>query len=571
MNQDQKLAFISGMTDKALMHMGRTPNVAGPDGKMSHEKMASFVAGMAKNGLQHFDVGGPVAGTVGAPAAPATTSQGFLPSLNDPSKTAGSLVNPLNYLNGQNESIVTNDIRSLIGGTQNQFQAGAAPIQAGTNAGQINQAYTGAQGALQQQQGLVNEVQPGVQQGVNTQGALGAQLANEAAGGGPNPAAAALAQQTGQNIAQQAALAAGQRGAGANAGFIASQNAQQGAATQQNAIGQAATLEAQQQLNAQNAEQNLASTQVNQGANAVQNLNTQNQGEQSTLQGANASLNSANVANQGNINNVNASVSEANQTAANKGIGGLLGSVSSIASIFAKGGMVRMDKGGNVLDAEARSHIAPHNFALPGGRYPIHDENHARNALARVSQNGTPDEKAKVRAAVAKKYPGIGVKKMADGGTATNAPAPQAPLSYNGAGPDERQARADAAQKGFDKAANDNPVSRGIAWVKNNMASGGEVLPVQSGPQSFVGSWLTAPKGAQPMACGGMLAASGGKVSAGPGEGAVKSGDSLKNDKVPAMLSQGEIVIPRHITMGPNAAAMAAQFVANELKKRARK
>jgi hypothetical protein len=68
-----------------------------------------------------------------------------------------------------------------------------------------------------------------------------------------------------------------------------------------------------------------------------------------------------------------------------------------------------------------------------------------------------------------------------------------------------------------------------------------------------------------------MLAASGGKVSAGPGEGAVKSGDSLKNDKVPAMLSQGEIVIPRHITMGPNAAAMAAQFVANELKKRARK
>lgn len=62
----------------------------------------------------------------------------------------------------------------------------------------------------------------------------------------------------------------------------------------------------------------------------------------------------------------------------------------------------------SALTAMGRSHIASKNFALPGGRYPIEDAAHARNALSRVSQNGTPAEKAKVRAAVHHKYPGIG-------------------------------------------------------------------------------------------------------------------------------------------------------------------
>lgn len=59
------------------------------------------------------------------------------------------------------------------------------------------------------------------------------------------------------------------------------------------------------------------------------------------------------------------------------------------------------------LTAAARKHIKPSNFALPGKRYPINDPAHARNALARVSQFGSPAEKAKVRAAVHRKYPGI--------------------------------------------------------------------------------------------------------------------------------------------------------------------
>jgi hypothetical protein len=59
------------------------------------------------------------------------------------------------------------------------------------------------------------------------------------------------------------------------------------------------------------------------------------------------------------------------------------------------------------LTAAARRKIKPSNFALSGGRYPIHDISHARNALARVAQHGTPSEKAKVRAAVHRKYPSL--------------------------------------------------------------------------------------------------------------------------------------------------------------------
>ena len=62
------------------------------------------------------------------------------------------------------------------------------------------------------------------------------------------------------------------------------------------------------------------------------------------------------------------------------------------------------------LTAAARKKLPSKSFALPGGRYPIEDANHARNALARVSQFGSPEEKSKVRAAVHRKYPGIGKK-----------------------------------------------------------------------------------------------------------------------------------------------------------------
>lgn len=66
------------------------------------------------------------------------------------------------------------------------------------------------------------------------------------------------------------------------------------------------------------------------------------------------------------------------------------------------------------LTAAERNKLGPDQFAIPGKRaYPIHDINHARNALARVAQNGTPEEQAKVKRAVHKKYPQLADKEDA--------------------------------------------------------------------------------------------------------------------------------------------------------------
>ena len=60
------------------------------------------------------------------------------------------------------------------------------------------------------------------------------------------------------------------------------------------------------------------------------------------------------------------------------------------------------------LTAKTRAKIPTSKFAGPNRSYPIEDASHARNALSRVSQFGSPALKSKVRAAVHKAYPGIG-------------------------------------------------------------------------------------------------------------------------------------------------------------------
>jgi hypothetical protein len=55
-----------------------------------------------------------------------------------------------------------------------------------------------------------------------------------------------------------------------------------------------------------------------------------------------------------------------------------------------------------VLNAAARKRLPASKFALSGGRYPIPDISHARNALSRSS--GKPEEAA-VKAAVYRAYP----------------------------------------------------------------------------------------------------------------------------------------------------------------------
>ena len=65
------------------------------------------------------------------------------------------------------------------------------------------------------------------------------------------------------------------------------------------------------------------------------------------------------------------------------------------------------------LTYQQRKSLPSSTFVFPGERrYPIPDKSHARNALARVSQFGSSSEKSKVRAAVKRKFPKIGMKEM---------------------------------------------------------------------------------------------------------------------------------------------------------------
>lgn len=474
MNHKERLKFVKDMTETALAHTAHPepgePQKLADGGNVSAQNIGA-VAGGGAAGIPGAVVGG-IAGNTGSLGNGGGLSfgdQGLAGGIND-------------FL-----------------GTTDKFQAGSANIQAGTNQQQLNDAYTGAQSGLTQQQNLATAAQPGVAQGLGAQSALSGQLAARAAGTGPNPAQAALNQATGQNIQQQAALMAGQRGAAASPGLLAEAAARQGADTQQQAVGQSATLQAQQEVAAQQEQAGLSATQVNQGASAVQGVNNSQQNEQSILQGANTSANNAAVNMQSNVNNANAQTAIANQNAAQNTIGGILsGASSAIGGLFAHGGVVKMDKTGAVTDADARKKIPADAYALPGKRYPIHDEAHARHAMARISQNGTPAEKSKVKSAVQKKYPKLGAQKLAEGGEVAK-PAPK-PTGDTGKPPVT------------DSSPYDQTISNGIKNIKSAfgyadggevrhgymkmLAAGGLATPVSlapnspSAPQSPIGQWL---------------------------------------------------------------------------------
>lgn len=496
MDQDKKISFLQNMTHLALSHAANVPNVVTPTGGMSHDKMLEFVRKVAEKGLDHMSLGGissQAGGVLGTPnkvGMNVAKSSGLLPAGN----IAGGISNFL--------------------GTNNNFQAQGANITPGTNSDQLSAAYSGAQNALGQQQGIANTLGGQLNAGANTQNQLTNMLTQQAQGGGPNPAQAQLNQATGQNIAQQAALAANQRGAGANAGLLASQNAQQGAATQQQAAGQAATLGAQQQLAAQNSLQNLASTQVNQGQNAVQGINNAQQNEQNILQGANTANNNANVANAANINNVNAAISTGNQKANSdviSGLGGIGSAAGSLAGLFASGGEVKkMAMGGKVKNEDKKPvNVNPFNHGSP---------------MNQVHMVKPPMKMAEGGMAGPQSFVGSWLN------SDTNTQAPQAPAPANISVPED-----------------------------SKKDSGGGLASL-------------APIAMMAMASNGGLMKKGGPVKAhNQSEKADVAGDSLKNDKIPTMLSEGEVVIPRHIMEHPNAPAMAAQFVAQQLAKRGRK
>lgn len=228
-------------------------------------------------------------------------------------------------------------------------------------------------------------------QGVNgpqNQQAVLTQLQGVVNGTGPNPAQAELAQETGQNVANTTAEMAGQRGASENVGLIARQAAQQGAATQQNAVGQAATLQAQQSLGALGQEGAIAGQQVGEEQSALSAAAQNAQANQASVLGAQTAYNNATTSGQSSVNSSNSSnlatitpVLAGGITGGLKGAGA--GAVNSAAPTTAAptvgapagapGGSTASNsfaRGGQVCEGPHKSHVANFLAMKDGGKVP---------------------------------------------------------------------------------------------------------------------------------------------------------------------------------------------------------
>jgi len=291
---------------------------------------------------------------------------------------------------------------------------------------------------------------------------------------------------------------AGQRRSNANVGLMARQAAQQGAATQQQAVGQGATMAAQQQLSGiqalqaqQGAMANVAGQQVGQQSSALSGLNNATQGAQGNILGAIGQQNNTNVGMQSNMNNANAGIQNTNAQGGQALLGGVMGGVASGLTMMNKGGEVqKFDDGGPVQTGQPQSALG--RYIQKQGSNPFGaGMGNVGNPGANQLQSGMTQL-------------GGGIGSMFGG--------PPAPATMG--------AVVDAAA---------HSGGAGAAVMNKGGKIHGEKFAMQKKEV--------------------------------PGKAKVK-GDSLKNDTVNAKLSPGEIILPRTVAQHPNAPQMAAQFVA---------
>lgn len=373
----------------------------------------------------------------------------------------------------------------------------AAPIQMPVSTAQ-------AQNANAQTQNLLAALQG--QGGIGNQSQIYNQLQQVAAGQGPNPAQAMLNQATGQNVANQAALMAGQRGASQNAGLIARQAAQQGAATQQQAVGQGAAMQAQQSLNALGQAGNLATTQAQQQIGATQ-------ANQQALLNAIAAQNNANVGMQSNVNQANAGLAGTAMQGQQGLVGGLLGGAGAALGL-ARGGEVlkHFDQGGNVSGPQSmfmKYFNQMGQYQAPGSSSIL---NQGANQMGQAI--------------------GTGIKNMfqSQGSPASASTVPQ-----------------DYTPGGF--------------TMSNQLARGGDVPAMVSPGEIYLSPKAVEQvrKGADPMKVGEKI----------PGKARVKGAkNSYANDTVKRTLKEGGIVVPRSETKSESPSRNSKKFVDGVMAKR---
>ena len=378
-------------------------------------------------------------------------------------------------------------------GAKNNYQA-TAPVNA-YNAKPADLATTNYGGTIQA--GADQAAQAGVQQN-----ALADMLTSQANGGGPNPALEQLNPTTSANINNAAGQVAGTRGL--NPALAARLALDAGAGANQQAAGQAATMRAEQTLNAQGLlsqvlaqKQNAGLSQfgtagqLQQGQNAVDVQNTLGTNQ------INAGVASQNAALNLGAQQINAGVSAQN---AQTGAGLLGGALNGIGGAIGKGG------GG----------------ASQGGEVPAFDDGGSVPDLhSYLDSLSTP-----------KPQPSLGTPTLT--AAPRFQPIPTAMLSDPIANP---MPTATGTMLDQNLAAQQPGGSRVAGSVASGMGAGLGGNAGLAAFDRFAGRHVSG----SALANGGSIFAADGYV---PGSPEVQ-GDSPKNDKVDAKLSPGEFVVKR--------------------------
>lgn len=447
-----------------------------------------------------------------------------------------------------------------------------------TNQQQIQSAYNAAQSGLQSQQNLLTALQG--QQGLQNQTSVYNQLQNVASGQGPNPAKAQLAQATGQNVAAQGALMAGQRGASANTGLIARQAAQQGAATQQQAVGQGATMQAQQSMNALQGLGGLATTMAGQQIGQTNALSQAQQAEQAQLLGAQAAYNSAQVGSQQSVNAANAGLAGTTMQGQQGLLGGAINAGGALLGL-AKGGKIEKPRqyfpyGGGVYDTTSApmsdqqwNSLASNPNTQPQPAAPQQDQSQPKSMFGNFIKHGQSTPPAQNNTPTPN-YGNTGANALYQGvaslGSNYKPSSDQYPGRRGSSDMTEQYRSADVELgSGGDKevdmpATNDEPTPTSADPSQYNAYKGGKVPAMVSPGEKYLdpNEVEQVKQGADPMQVGETI----------PGTPKVKGAkNSYANDTVPKDLDEGGIILPRSVTQGKNPHWAAMKFVYDTLKK----
>lgn len=345
-------------------------------------------------------------------------------------------------------------------------------------------------------------------------------------GTGPNPAQAMLAQQTGQNVSNQAALMAGQRGAGANAGLMARQAGMQGGALQQQAVGQGASLQANQSLNALNQMGGIANTQAH---NQI--------GQTNANVGSNLGLYQQEIAKQANLNQGNTALTLQNMQQGESAVGGMMNGMSSMPMMMGAGG----GEAGKFQPPQSPTPQMAEGGELDG---PQSEFGQFLTGSMNLGNYAIPNSV------------------MQSGSSKGSQPAGQSPQSANSGEGGSTGVIADSGQTGM------GPTSPGSSSGIGSFTSGTSGAMAPAFKKGGMVKVVVSP-GEKVVEPGKAKKAAEGNIEAKTVPGKAKvPGDSYENDVVSTKLPAGSIVIPRSKATNEKD---AASFVRSVLAKRGRK